>query len=50
MIELENHAIYKGEVLYKEVDKFLRASGFKRKTGPVIGLFGDVLYENAKLK
>lgn len=48
IVELETHPIYEGEMLYKDVDKFLAKNGFVRKSKPLDkgGLFGDVLYEN----
>jgi FkbM family methyltransferase len=49
--ELETHPIYKGEVLYKEFDRFMQKNGFVRKSPRLKrnGLFGDVLYVNSAL-
>ncbi len=49
IVELENHPIYSGEVLYKDVNDFLAQAGFRRASNLVDGLFGDVLYINSLL-
>lgn len=49
--ELETHPIYLGEVLYEDVDAYLKENGFERTSSPLNpnGLFGDVLYTNKHL-
>lgn len=48
IVELETHPIYKGEVLYDDIEEYLTYRGFQRASNALDkdGLFGDVLYIN----